>query len=34
MFCQESLHSIWRVNKCVYLHLYITKNNAYNNVAA
>ena len=26
MFSQESLHSIWRVNKYMYLHLYITKN--------
>lgn len=32
MFCQEPLHSIWKVNKCMYLHLYITKNNAYNNL--
>ena len=34
MFCQEPLHSIWKVNKCMYLHLYIMKNNAYNNVVA
>lgn len=34
MFCLESLHSIWKLNKCMYLHLYIiTENNAYNNVA-
>lgn len=25
MFCQEPLHSIWKLNKCMYLHLYITK---------